>query len=278
MAGEKDAELAMLNSAIDSEEYGLEARSRRALLLIRGTPMAKVDTDILAKEDLRTVIVGKGSRASDVIKSIELLKQSDSQWLEFTRSALLARRVRGEDVGAFADALMFDRRGARVAAELLKKWRPDDWHYPASLIGGGCFREAAEALEPGANKDISDAFNYACARWGVDSSPSPQLFSVAISLASADELDKRDANYDQCIALAYGVIGNTAEALRLLGVSRKKATNLPVNVFSCWRFLHARSADFLADLDEMERQIASGTPLVPAFLVKASVEDPTAIS
>ena len=121
-----------------------------------------------------------------------------------------------------------------------------------ALIAEAEFEAAIELIEEHSEPskfEISDAFNYAMARWGSSGTPNREDFERVLSLHEAEDTRKLGANYFQCVSLACAVLADFDRANEYLRRARDLVQ--PANEFSCWRYLQATMAEFMADLSEM---------------------------
>jgi len=136
------------------------------------------------------------------------------------------------------------------------------------LIGGFHFREACnflESLMPSDEWSVQRRdFNLAMAKWGCEGAPSKDLFAKVISNDVTGNLSatQRNPNYHQCLALAFGVLGNQDRAIQSLSTARTNSDSY-VWPFSCWSYLARSALDFGEELTEMRAWIG-GRALEPA--------------
>jgi len=142
-----------------------------------------------------------------------------------------------------------------------------------SLIGAGRFELLLEvstkliALDP---QKVSNLFNVAMATWAANREPNCLAFEQF--LKAVDRLDEsEDANYFQCVSLAYGVLRNKQTALKYLQKAYELNAEVPISKFSCWRYYDASQAEFDSDLNEIRLFIETGNPL-PLFLRDQHIE------
>ena len=100
---------------------------------------------------------------------------------------------------------------------------------------------------------ISNAFNYAMAKWGESEDPPVKDFKNVLKMDFDVSEKKRTANYLQCMALAYKVTSDCPAALDSLEKARDSAkTSRNPSEFSCWRYRQVSKKNFIKDLDEMK--------------------------
>jgi tetratricopeptide (TPR) repeat protein len=131
-----------------------------------------------------------------------------------------------------------------------------------SSIGIGAFSDAVHLLQEdaaGNDADIAVAFNYAMARWALDGDDNRDLFQKVVDLDVRDS--ESDANYFQCMAIAYWIVGDFERAIQSLNRAESLIDNWE---FSCWRYLEVSEEMFHDDLNAIRRMF-SGGDLRPEF-------------
>ena len=119
-----------------------------------------------------------------------------------------------------------------------------------------------------AEDDIATAFNLAIASWGESGNPSHEDFEKVIKLHESEHLENDltdNANYLQCIALAYWAIGKARKGLEFTERAKLALDNYGRSL-SCWCYLYLKREEFLQDIREMERLIDGDQTVRPAFL------------
>ena len=86
-----------------------------------------------------------------------------------------------------------------------------------ALIATGKLQEACSLLGRGGARteamDVQQAFNYGMALWGSTGSVSEEIFERVVELDEADREGRGDANYLQCMAVAYWAVGRLTPPL-----------------------------------------------------------------
>ncbi len=223
----------------------------------------------------------------------ELLKSTDPTYLEFTAAARLflkldPKRARTlmsspafgqldpEGQHYLATELFDSRQGMALAADILSAlWdksdsafaRVIDVDFALSLISSGQFERAIRVISNEGRKsladlEISDAFNYAMAKWAIDSKPSPELFGRVVDL----DKSRRSAgpNFHQCLAIAFWVLDRQEDALSRVGEAWQQMMTRNSPDFSSWSYLRLPPDAFLEDLKQLQ-QLFEGEQLVPRF-------------
>jgi MinD-like ATPase involved in chromosome partitioning or flagellar assembly len=136
-----------------------------------------------------------------------------------------------------------------------------------SLIAQRRFSEAKAIILPrGASQEdiaLEEVFNYAMADWGECGNPAHELFQRVLDLQRQRE--RRDANFHQCLSVAYWVVGDKRQALEQLEEARKLLSMRGGENFSVWRYLKVSPAQFREDIESLERMI-NGEKLRPLVL------------
>ena len=140
-------------------------------------------------------------------------------------------------------------------------------------ISSGRFAEAAELLggegETLDDLDVADAFNYGMARWGVKGNVDAMPFKRVVELDRADTgLERKgDANYFQCMAVAYWAVGELDAGIEFAQqASASVDSRRPV--FSCWRYRRVSAKVFREDVDRIISLINGDSAQVPSFMAE----------
>jgi tetratricopeptide (TPR) repeat protein len=139
-----------------------------------------------------------------------------------------------------------------------------------SYIALGNFSESLNIFETfntaPPNKRISDIFNFAMAKWGLEGAPSLEVFE------RIREIDNRsissahgDPNYSQCLALTNAILGHTEKAQQYLNYARTAIAERPRREFSAWSYQRELPPEFLKHLDIIETILSGERPL-PQFM------------
>ena len=115
--------------------------------------------------------------------------------------------------------------------------------------------------------DIQTAFNYSVATWGAHGNADAEAFKGVIQLhEDKDESGPyNSANYFQCIALAYWVVGDEKEATEQAFTAEQEALSNE-ECFSCWRYRNVSTSEFIEDLEEMMKFFSGDMLFAPPFL------------
>ncbi len=138
-----------------------------------------------------------------------------------------------------------------------------------ALIREGRYQDAIDLITGKGKRTIeslgiADCFNFAMAKWGLDSVPSVPLFNRIIEL-DKDDPTRQTANRNQCRALALWVVNQPEGALTRLGQAWQHIAMQGISEFSCWSYRQLRTEAFLEDLKEM-RQLFEGKSIEPRFI------------
>ena len=136
------------------------------------------------------------------------------------------------------------------------------------LIAQQHYAEAKQLIRSGASSpvemtEVAEVFNFAMAEWGSTDIPPRDLFEHVIALSK----DRREPNpnFLQCLAVAHFVVGQPKRAREYATLSRREIRMNPKRTFSAWSYLEASPAEFLKDLEELEKMIG-GAIVRPAFM------------
>lgn len=136
-----------------------------------------------------------------------------------------------------------------------------------ALISLGAFREACDLLRPAADTvGIANAFNHAMATWGNDGKVPRELFERVVELDETDH-DDEDANYLQCMAIAYWAIGRLDMAMAAAQRAKRVAARIQRPTFSCWRYRTVPTGQFLEDTDGLIAMIHGDENVFPQYMM-----------
>ena len=138
-------------------------------------------------------------------------------------------------------------------------------------ISSGRFGAACELLwgdsKAIGDLDLADAFNYGMAIWGAKGCVEDLPFRRVVELdrADAEPVRKRDANYLQCMAVAYWAVGEIDAAIHFAHQARA-TVDLRRPEFSCWRYRRVSAKMFRADVERIVSLINGDSTQVPSFM------------
>ena len=132
------------------------------------------------------------------------------------------------------------------------------------------FRKEGQTIE---DMRIVQAFNYGMALWGVNGTPEDSTFQHVVDLDRSASGGRRDANYLQCMAIAYWVLGDSDAAIACVKESQGELSSLRGRlVFSCWRYIEVEATDFEEDLQNILALIDNGNAPTPRFMTEGVSE------
>jgi MinD-like ATPase involved in chromosome partitioning or flagellar assembly len=272
-----------------------------ALLEQAGESGARSSEFLLARAELYSITHNSAAAVSDLTR---FLKANDANYVDVSAAArLLVRldlslltslpqspvflKLGHDEKFLIARELFYSRRSLPVVRQILQNLlqRPDlpvDFEDQVkaelilALVGGGRYQGAIDILTQGGERDfmqleLSDAFNLAMARWGLESKPTPELFAKVLETTPHSEGAHSSANFKQCCAIASWAVNQTESAKRYIDEAWQTMVSHPRTEFSCWSYLHVTPDRFLQDVNEM-RQLIRGEPIVPRFLQQDSSE------
>ncbi len=235
------------------------------------------DLESVAADLLKTLQSDKLG-AAQVCRVISLARQADlPPWNEFSETPAV-KALSLDERAEVAEAASFSRVWQNAGLEVLEKgglreigsekWSESVSNQSSLLsIGAGKFEMAVEAINRNAiipgTTNIADTFNYAMAEWGLKREPPISLMQRVVELGKSQQ--RKDANLEQCMALAYHLTGHSEAAAERLQTAKQLASVIPVNQFSCWSYLTRDPDQFRADLAEME-QFFAGKAILPRFM------------
>jgi len=236
---------------------------------------------IPASEQIKIALTDSSLDADMLRRSILVWQQINSAALTEISTLSAIDSFDDDDVVRLATAMDVSRGWQSIALDLLlprirsekvdkdPSTEKDLIHYGLlAAIGSGRFDVISPMIAYLKNQQsppIQDLFNSAMGNWALTGRPNPVDFQKVIDCDRSIERELPDANFLQCLAVAFGVVGQREEALCRLADSKKQISSLQVNRFSCWRYIEINATQFLKDLDEIERFI-NGEALQPKFL------------
>ena len=250
-------------------------------LLYRSDHRKKLGDVVRATEDAVQVLENATADPWQVARALELAEVPLDELVAAVRSrsldpldlvliaSELGKRNRS-DVGIALLELFDD-------LELLHEL-PPSLKTPLSLLylGAGRSSVASALLTPGDrtvdDMNITDAFNYGMAVWGVTGQLDQEPFRRVLLLAPANdrENDRENANFLQRLAVAHRVVEdfNAADAAWHASSDAIGRSAAP-RTFSCWRYTDVSSDEFLDDLREIRAWIDGDDARQPRFVSAA---------
>jgi tetratricopeptide (TPR) repeat protein len=252
------------------------------LLLSRAEMNYSLDNKADAISDLRKLFTLSEMPIWELVGAVKLLADLDSREAEAVTTSPAVVALAAEDQTSLALELMSSSETRSVGEGLvgllmsrntaeLKLSDTARNQLALPLIAQKRFSDAERLLMPQGTSQqalsLEQAFNYAMAVWGETGNPTRDLFQQVLDRQR--ERAHADANFLQCLALAYWVAGDKDQALEQLAGSRRLLATRGGETFSVWRYLIVPPALFSQDLDAMERMI-NGDKIKPLVL-----QDPT---
>jgi MinD-like ATPase involved in chromosome partitioning or flagellar assembly len=234
-----------------------------------------------ASEQIKLALNDSSLDADTLRRSILVWQQINSIPLTEISTLKAIDSLDSDDIVGLATAMDVSRAWQSVALDiLLPRIQSGNVESDASTekslvhygllaaIGSGRFDAISQLIsyfEKLQTPEIQDLFNAAMGNWALCGHPNPAEFQKVLDRDRNTERELPDANFLQCLAVAFGVVGRREEALGRLANSKKQITSLNVNRFSCWRYIEIDAIEFLKDLDEIERFV-NGEAIQPRFL------------
>lgn len=162
-------------------------------------------------------------------------------------------------LGSNPDTAMYERAAAQLSL---------------ALIGTGELQEACSLLGSVEveSMDVRRAFNYGMALWGRTGNVPQETFKRVVELNEADlEVDERkDANYLQCMAVAYWAVGRLDAAIEFSHQAKEEINRSLRPTFSCWRYRTVPTQQFLEDTDRIIALIRGHESSTPPFMTSSA--------
>lgn len=140
------------------------------------------------------------------------------------------------------------------------------FHLGFCLIGLKKYRSAMEIIgSPRAdleNAKVPAIFNFAMAEWAESNVVPVDLFNHICVLERRSQF-RPDANYKQCLAIAFWACNQNDIAIEYLRKSREAIRLRPEPTISALRYLKVTPPEFLSDLDLLENLITRGSLTCP---------------
>ena len=274
---------ALLTKAIEAghrmpDAYLPVAHLRRAIVRQRQGSKTQVKNDAM-----QVLMLGAPERASRT--AISLLSKNDvKKLLSRTRKQLLSP---GMQLEVASNRLNWTRDDLKVVYDVTKRLVVDEAlvekqreaarrQLILACIGRGKFAEAVDIIEKRQTDvhemDIQEAFNYGMALWAQTRTIARRPFVRVTECDAAEPRLVRDANYLQCMSIAYWATGDPGRAETAALDAIREIRGQRRSDVSCWRYRRASVEDFIADTEAILRMVR-GCRVVPAFIGRED-EDP----
>ncbi|MER9819167.1 AAA family ATPase [Mesorhizobium sp. M0129] len=273
--GDQEEELVSASAAI---ELGHEInRSRLGRALLHSVANRREE----AISDLKEVLVSPTATIFELGPALQFLFRIEDDWTDSVAIALDRPDTEFRTVLALSTFVMTVRSGlaalGRRVERSISSPALDETQRRLALntsilcfIGSGQFRKAIELIDAHADKKARsavDQFNFAMAQWGETGRPSKESFKNFVEQFSRPDAP-RNANEQQCLALALGVLGHLDLARAELQAARNRLNSGEI-VFSCWRYLNVTGDEMKQDIDDMDAILDRDQPLKPPFFEDA---------
>lgn len=273
----------------ESEEFlsrsiDLGHRSPEALLA-QGEALSKEGSTELASQLVLEACQTERLDENEIIKAINILQRIKPSMLNEITNTPAFLSLRQDECFWISNSLMGCKDGLKASVELLSRYYKDTnltvqdsinlrLNYSIALIGLSHFSDAlalfGKARPNPQDLGINDCFNYGIAEWGAFGKPHNDMFEQVLYLDKTQNNKCRDdANYCQCIAITLWILDRKQDALDLIEKAIKKATERPISIFSCWRYMQISSVDFQEDCEIIKRAI-QGEDIRPMFFAKSN--------
>jgi len=264
--GDMEGELDALSIAIEGGVMVEECLRRRGAILLQ---IGRREEGV---RDLQEVISRSGASSIDVLHAAETLRSVSKDWVSAVEDSPAVRNLDSASKNSIIDLLLSSKKGLSRAIDLAEEIIVDKTttrfvrtsarvSLSLALISYGEFKKALSVIGVSfkdivrGGVDVVDQFNFAMASWGDNGEPPVEIFDLIARAASPSRVN--DPNYNQCLAMANFVSGNTEKGFEFIQAARD-AMESSGRPFSCWRYLYATHQAFLADLNAMELQAEKG--------------------
>jgi MinD-like ATPase involved in chromosome partitioning or flagellar assembly len=258
-------------------------RSPQALLARAEVRLQEKDEDLFkACSEVWEAFQSEELDEDELSRGVEILRRIQPKELLKISGTPAFSSLTGHKCAWVADEIMSSKEGLEVAVDLLSRCRKDSnltvmversirASLSLALIGLARFEEAMRlfgSVRP-APEDlvVQDAFNYGMAEWGKIGKPPKDIFEWVVKLDSKMG-ERYRANYYQCVALAFWVVGRNQDALNRIEKAKQQITEKPTSDFSCWRYLKVIPPEFKEDCDSI-RKLIEGEKIKPMFFPEA---------
>ena len=219
----------------------------------------------------------KDLSGENLLRAVRLGQVVNDSLVENVKNCSRSRELDQYELAELAQLLSTSIEGVSVAQELLAQ--QEQWHgkdpvrsaYALTSIALGEFDTAIRVLielpESGFKFGVSDHFNLAMAKWGLDSAISRENFSRVVDLANTSSAS--NINFKQCLAIACWAVGDTEQALDYIDSAIEMySAGAPGVSFSCWSYLYLSGRTLEAELKLTREFVCSGEhpDKMPEFL------------
>ncbi len=214
----------------------------------------------------------------ELAKGIQIVRRTASERLEEIVDTPACRNLDAAECLEIADELLWSTSGAKGALMLLSRCEHDCERDASlrqsiraekclALIALGRFRDAMQLFGttrpvPG-DLGVQDAFNYAMAEWAETHDIPRDMFDY-IATRDTGRAFEEDANYLQCLAVAFWAVHKPEDAIRSITAAETRINERPTPQFSCWRYMNVSPPGFLEDCAGV-RGLLSGDKVFPLF-------------
>jgi MinD-like ATPase involved in chromosome partitioning or flagellar assembly len=263
--GDLQEALTLLSTAMD---LGYQTS---AVLLERVTCHAMMGDRDRTSQDVRQLLELDDLGDFGLHQVVQLLDRRDQQLLTLVpkSKAFQALDVDGKILVAKS---IFDKGAIESAANVFqgliddpetpeKARKHSRLHLVLAMMGLSNVDQAMTMLSPTRPSpdelEIQDAFNFAMAEWAHTGNIPGDFFARVIELDRPKE-GASEANYEQCLAVAFWAIGDKDKAVERIAKAEEYAQAIRRTEFSCWRYREATRDEFLQDCQAIRGLIATG--------------------
>lgn len=241
----------------------------------RGKLYQLMGKDDLAKQDFHMALDYPADNAYSVVHLVLMLQRIESELLDtLPQSKALLSLPANRQIQLAVDFV--SEISASIAITILKQViQAEDTtsnevlkarnELGILLVAQGSFDEATELLANA--EEIVGAFNMAIAKWGATGEIPTNEFERVREFDHNNDKNRRNANYEFCLAITFWALGDNKNAALRLGVSRECLRGS--QTFSPWRYQSVDLKDFRCDLDEAV-QMFEGANVKPVVFQKTT--------
>jgi MinD-like ATPase involved in chromosome partitioning or flagellar assembly len=247
-------------------------------LVAKAVPAYESGQTALARQLIERALDVPRGGLFDLGKVVKAVVNYDPPHLRRLVQALCASSRDPEERLYLAKQMMSSLEGISAAEALLRQVLEDNsadaddqedaaTDLVLTLISQGRFQEAMACISNDRmvmmHRAVADTFNYAIAEWGATGVIPQDLFSRVLEFQET----RGDANFSQCLALAFWANGDIDNARRQATEALKKLSD-SAPIFSCWQYLIVESKVFQDDIASLIALIETNAG-VPAVIARA---------
>jgi tetratricopeptide (TPR) repeat protein len=254
-------------------------------LLERAELNADAGKHEVALQDLARLFSLSDAGGVDVSSAVRLQLVLDPKGVAQISKSPLITSVDGDTLTEIARELEISTETLTILEEVFQRWlgnhgseeseeTMDDvrLEYVLCLIGLGRFDKAkltiSETRPLASQLDIYMAFNYAMAEWGASGTPPMDMISQVL-VEHENSGERRNANYYQCISLAYYLKDDRIQANEYANRALTAMAEHSDSTFSSWSYLAVPAERFALEVHDMIDSFSKNS-VKPLFISRTS--------